>query len=327
MIVFLFRPSPQVPQPSIRAAKECFKASIFNIDMHWDQICKKSVDLTWIFTQSMFMALNTLLWTLSYPEIRMEHPKKDVENYLNTAQDAIYSASERWPGVGSALALYESLIEACLKAYDRTSETSNVVGSPSNRLSPASSQDILTPPPISTPSTIHSSLSSNRTGPDLDRASQFGYVFDQHSPSHSYSNPARPSLVRPVSQESAGLQDHGSAQTTSTLRSSVSFPESPYDATSPYNPLPSPLMYEQGLSTSQAPLSLAYHDQSYYLGSIGDQYSQYLHAQYIPQQPLDSLDLEQQTELMNNLESDVWSDIGLPLDQSATIFSGTTYSG
>jgi hypothetical protein len=55
MVVFLYRPSPQVPRPSLQAAIECFDACKFNIYMTRQQIETKSVDLTWIFTQAIFI--------------------------------------------------------------------------------------------------------------------------------------------------------------------------------------------------------------------------------------------------------------------------------
>ena len=79
MIVFLYRPSPQVPRPSLEAAQKCFDACEFNIYMQREQITKKNVDLTWIFTQSIFMAINTMLWSLSYVEVRHKHKREAVE--------------------------------------------------------------------------------------------------------------------------------------------------------------------------------------------------------------------------------------------------------
>lgn len=46
-------------------------------------------------------------------------------------------------------------------------------------------------------------------------------------------------------------------------------------------------------------------DPSYYLGSIGEQYSQYLHAPYNSEQAIQSLNEEQQIELMNSLEMEM----------------------
>ena len=118
MVVFLFRPSPQVPEPSTRAAEECFEASRFNIYAQKRQIESKSIDITWMFGQALFMAINTILWTLSYPSIRKAHPKAEVEQHLQAALEAIYIVSRKWPGVESALDLYMTLADTCLKAYE-----------------------------------------------------------------------------------------------------------------------------------------------------------------------------------------------------------------
>lgn len=312
MVVFLYRPSPQVPEPSIRAAEKCFEASRYNIYKQREQISTKSVDLTWIFTQSLFMALNTLLWALSYPEIRRQNPKSEVELHLHTAQEAIYWASERWPGVESALELYDTLIQACLKAYDGNSDASYVVGSPANKPATESLSDVATPPALSTPSTIHSSLSSTQTGPE-GNPSPFGYVADQEQfpftqrgydamveaqvgVSRAYSEPS--GTISIGSQPSSQIFDQSTPQPLYGVN--AQYQENPaFDPRSYNNRLPSPLNY--GLAPPPIPASLQY-DQSFYLGAIGDQYAQYLNSQYPPQETLDSLDLKQQSELMNTLE-------------------------
>ena len=130
MIVFLFRPSPQVPEPSLKAARHCFEAAQFNVRIQRQQINAKLVDLTWIFTQSLFMAVNTLLWALSYPIIRKEHPRAEVDKDLEIALEAIHLTSLKWPGVESALELYVTFVEACRKACDGDSEASYGIRSP-----------------------------------------------------------------------------------------------------------------------------------------------------------------------------------------------------
>ncbi|KAF2143634.1 uncharacterized protein K452DRAFT_224546 [Aplosporella prunicola CBS 121167] len=138
MIVFLFRPSPQVPRPSVRAAIHCYDACEYNIYMQRNQIETRSVELTWIFTQSIFMAINTMLWSLSYAEVRRMHSREDVERHLQVALEAIELASERWPGVASARALYQNLIEACLKIYEKKGDVPIAASSPSDSASAAS---------------------------------------------------------------------------------------------------------------------------------------------------------------------------------------------
>lgn len=119
MLVFLFRPSPQVPRPSIRAATLCYEACEFTIHEQRAQIANRSVEVTWIFTQAIFMAVNTMLWSISYAEVRREHSHREVRRHMDVALEAMAHASERWPGVESAIALYERLITACLQIFDK----------------------------------------------------------------------------------------------------------------------------------------------------------------------------------------------------------------
>jgi hypothetical protein len=131
MVVFMYRPSPQVPRPSLQAAFKCYDACEYNIYMHREQIDKKNVDLTWVFTQSLFMAINTMLWSLSYVEVRRKHGKEDVQKHLQVAMDAISLASLRWPGVASAVQLYSNLIHAVLKIYEKDGDVQVSATTPS----------------------------------------------------------------------------------------------------------------------------------------------------------------------------------------------------
>jgi hypothetical protein len=131
MVVFMFRPSPQCSTPSVEAAQRCFPACTWNIAMHRDQIRRGNVDMTWIFTQAMFMTINTILWTLSFEQIRQEHPREEVQQDLDVALECIKLASERWPGVISALELYKTLITACMRIYDQAGNVEISAASPS----------------------------------------------------------------------------------------------------------------------------------------------------------------------------------------------------
>lgn len=136
MIVFLYRPSPQVPNPSVSAALKVFEACRYNIYLQREQISLGNVDLTWIFTQAIFMAINALLWSLSFAEVRKQNPRQDVQKHLQTAMEAIRLGSERWPGVLSAIELYHDLISAILKAYDRDGDIPLQEATPSDSASP-----------------------------------------------------------------------------------------------------------------------------------------------------------------------------------------------
>ena len=295
MIVFLYRPSPQIPKPSVDAARRCFDASVFNVYMQRRQIASKSVDLTWAFAQSLFMALNAILWALSYPEIRREHPKAEVEKDINVAQEAIYLASQRWPGVESALELYDHLVVACLKVYDGLVDTPYIVDPASNKTSPASYSDAVTPPLLpsqyspSTPSIPKSSPHHNQKAPLLSAP---GYVeYDKGYGPRRSPTPSEHSLESsiPGSFRSAVSQQP-------SLHVSNPYPVAPYDPDSSYNSFPSVLSRQPHITSQSS------YNQN--LGAIGEQYSQYLHAPYVSRQPLLTLNGEQQMELMRNLEMD-----------------------
>lgn len=312
MLVFLYRPSPQIPKPSARAARICYKASIYNISMQINQIETKSIDLTWIFTQSLFMALNTVLWALSYKEIRDEHPLDEVELYVGMAREGIALASKRWPGVESALELYQYLIEACLKGYENDHGPLSL---PSNRPSPAPSQDVTTPPPLSSPSTVVSSISSSRTEYIGSSTSPFNYVADHDYQARSPALSAIPSSDSLQTLQSQPFQNASLQQ--SHVPFAAAYSSRFFDPTSIFNPLPPTFLGMQQWSpsgsttsaaetiaaTSGATGSYPAFDHDYYLGSIGDQYSQYFHAPYIPQDPIQSLSQEQQYMLLQKIES------------------------
>ncbi|POS84799.1 hypothetical protein EPUL_002556 [Erysiphe pulchra] len=137
MIMMLFRPSPQVPQPMTQSAIMCYDAAATNIQSINTQMKTAMVDITWVFVLTIFQALNTILWTTSYPEIRALHTKSELETNVEIALDTISRCQDRWPGTGAAAQLYSKLAQACLRSYD-------VEGTP-NSLSPSTSQDDFPP--------------------------------------------------------------------------------------------------------------------------------------------------------------------------------------
>ncbi|RDW94103.1 putative C6 transcription factor [Aspergillus mulundensis] len=331
MIIFMYRPSPQIPEPSVYAAQQCYESAVSNIFMHLDQINTGSVDLTWIFTQSLFMALNTLLWTLSYPEIRREHPLKEVEKNLEVALEGILKASDRWPGVRSAGMLYETLIAACLRAYN--TEESFVVHSPSNPSShatPASSQDVQSPPSMASPASTaasthsHNILAGGSSVADTTSAGTFSrgpsadpsFPFPQMNTSVSIPtdsvkalqpppwDPTVPPEATTEAQSSVGYD----APDTSLLPSS----DLNFDPTTPFNSFPSvvpglpgwdPNFSLSSITTADPmPFSSATADPMNWADAFGDQYSHYFNGDY----PTNSwrgrtLSQQEQLELMDSL--------------------------
>jgi hypothetical protein len=179
MIVFLFRPSPQIPKPSVRAAHECFKASAFNIKHQHKQMDNPTVDITWIFLQSLFMAVNTMLWSISYVDVRQEHPKEEVEKVLELGIDVMIRCTDRWPGSANASELYQRLWKALLRSYDQPPKMTDSSSSLSAN-SPASAVD------ANSPFSDHSGLmapsmtfSSPQRSQDGSLPPQFNYIFNE----------------------------------------------------------------------------------------------------------------------------------------------------
>lgn len=309
MIVFLYRPSPQVPEPSPPSAEKAYKASVFNVAMQREQIATGSIDVTWIFTQSLFMALNTILWSLSYPDIRRDHPIDEVRGHLDVALEAIMLAAQRWPGVESALLLYRSLVAACLKAYN--TDESYVVHSPSNpsnHATPSSTQDI-SPPAMSSPSSTTTSQShaAMRYNP-MDSKAQYA--------------------MHPLPPYASSSTTATTATTATSTTSTATTPELNYTGlVNPFNTFPTVVPGLPGWDPNFAMASttaghLAYVNAAVdpmmnWNGSIADQYSQYFNEPLpVPDWRGRTLSRQEQVELMASLESDI-PDVQTPFMREA----------
>lgn len=172
----MYRPSPQVTRPSARAASICFDSSAFIINLSGKQLENGVVDITWVFLLTVNMALNTLLWTTSYPEVRQARSREEVEELVNKALDVLDRCSERWPGTAAACQLYAVFSRACLLSYETRPESE-----------PQSASSFASPPAISEPQSSPDNYTpvSNPQLPYLNPP-QFGYVFD--SPPESMNN-------------------------------------------------------------------------------------------------------------------------------------------
>ncbi|KAJ6171126.1 hypothetical protein N7470_000193 [Penicillium chermesinum] len=340
IVILMYRPSPQIPEPSVNAAKICFEASTYNIVMHKEQMVTGSVDLTWIFTQALFMALNTILWTLSYPEIRKEHPVEEVQTYLDMALEVIVYSAERWPGVMSAYLLYRRLVTACLKAY--STDESFVVHSPSSHPTPTSSQGVMTPPAMSRPSSTTTSsfyAQSYRTAnPAMSSESaSTGTISRGQSADPPFSFPAStpPAHVEdfkipagvsappfgvnqpPVNLNQSPINPNtrASGATGAYGNTGVIYPDISVDPNTPYNAIPSVVPGLQGWDpnfslASTTASHLAYIDATvdpmHWTTTIEDQFSQYFHEPFpVPARRERTLSQQEQIELMASLEQDI----------------------
>lgn len=347
MIVMLYRPSPQIPEPSVDAARKCYDACAFNVRMHMDQMSTGSVDLTWASAQALFMAISTMLWTLSYPDIRIEHDIEEVKSYLQIALEAVAISAQRWPGCESALQLYKSLMTACLKAYD-TAE-SFVVHTPSTQPSPASVQDITTPPFISSPSaTSHHSVQtvvtaatttsdtekylSHSRGPSTEPLQKHTPVHEQsntpasqpssspiYMPSQAYS---LPSAQPPNKQLHRRNMHHGQHPNTQMY---AAYGDPNFDPATPFNTFPSVVPGLVGWDPNYAAVPVTSSsgyvsmnaDSTFWMGPFGDQYSQYSN-QPGPWRGR-TLSQEEQIELMDSLADNI-PDVSSMLMSDTTIY-------
>lgn len=339
IIVFLLRPSPQVPRPSIRAAVKCYEAAEYNIYLQKKQIETKAIDVTWIFTQTVFMAINCLLWTLSYSEIRQAHSREDVSNCLHVALEAIECASERWPGVLSAIEIYQYLIEACLKIYDKDGDIPIVVGSPSGSTSGTSTQDRSSRSRTTSPATTASNSIST---PEKANA-PFGYINYAHpfqlgseNAITSSAGPISSSVdVDPLSSSTSSLQQSEPGSTPGSQRFGSPHSNISYDPSSQFNPLPdtfneltgwNPLSQTSPQGRGRDEYGFPDPGLSGNLTSFNLSQDTYPLAESLYQQSWDinnrgaGLNHEQQNELMRNLEASGTDQIANMIEQSNAIF-------
>ena len=288
MVIFLHRPSPQIPEPSLRSAHQLFDAAVSNIGVQQKQIVAEPV-VTWIWTQSLFLALNTTLFCLSYPEVRSKHSRQEVQAHVCAARSAIILASQRWPGVESALELYDDLIAACLRAYDENKGSMQSAKSPSVEHSPVPSlRDVSTPRSLLDP--LDSSLAST--------ARQEGLA-PRSSPGTQYIDPEKSQRHKRSPDSDLESSSANSAPSIESLEYG-SFPRrqnGQFDLASLHASFP------PFLSSAMQPDMILYPDFVSSTGPIGYQYSQYMHTPYLPQKPLVALSEQQQIELMQDLET------------------------
>ncbi|KAI9801981.1 MAG: hypothetical protein M1825_003037 [Sarcosagium campestre] len=345
VIVFLFRPSPQIPHPSIRAATRCYDACAFNITMQRTQIEQKAIDISWVFVQGLCMAINTVLWTMSYPHIRRLHPQEEQENLLNTALDGLIRCSDRWPGVASAHSLYQKLVKASLKVYDQPSKPAQVNIRDNDKRSPTSFYDGSSPSAMSSLSNTTTTSSGSATMPS-DAASPFGYIFElpkaqeqpeplvtppikvEQTQSNQFLDTVNDPFIDPASAYDLFQSDNLAPFTTTCETSNTTAPAGPalslgqqmmISEPNPFDLAGTAQMSQYIQQTMQQPLDALPPLQGSLLNL--QQFSQ-LAPQQQQAPPHGSLSYAQQLELMDNLETDGMQDIGVLLDQGDRFLAG-----
>ena len=343
----MYRPSPQIPKPSARAAQQCYDAATFNVEVMKRQLETQIVDLTWIFTQSLFMSLNTILWSMSYPEIRHQHPQHEVRQFVSSALTAIDYATDRWPGVQSARQLYDNLIWGCFKAYDNDPSYVPSLYGPS----PTSTQEVPTSPSQAasySPASTHTAPPTGPTSPssfadsyaafsqsDVPAASQMESFMEQskNNVPRNLQQPKfeayhQPKLTQSMSQH---LPEFSSQQNDQAVPAAIQpiygLPDFDLDFGNLTDPLSIPVSQAWHSGSTLAPSGNVHFAQADvdmdkpWLGSFGDEYSRYTQQMYFPSsQQLQPLSEQQQTELMATLEQDQLPDVSKLVSESATFY-------
>jgi hypothetical protein len=340
MVCFLYRPSPQIPRPSAHAAVLCYDACEYNIHMTRKQIETKSVDMTWIFTQAIFMVVNVMLWSLSYSEVRRKHSREAVERHLLVALESIELASERWPGVASALELYQNLIGSCMRIYDKDGDVPISAGSPSDSASVVSSSLMEGINRSRTTSPATASTASVHT-PSENTQPPFGHLPLAHTqPLYNY-NPPQPNM-RPSSQSgslhTSPQQFVSQPYTDTSPKSSIdhNMPTFHYPQNSQYTPLPTtfvelpqwnptftmPPNDPYGFATANQPLTSPIYNENY-AAQQGFPMTDYLYPQWSQESRGTGLNHEQQIQLMQDFEANETGHIKEIIQQSHQLFRPT----
>lgn len=339
MVVFMYRPSPQVPRPSMQAAIRCYDACQYNIYMTQKQIESKSVDVTWIFTQAIFMCINTMLWTLSYSDVRKRHNREEVEQHLNVAMDSIRHASERWPGVQSAIGLYYNLVGACMRIFDKDGDVPISASSPSDTASVSNVVDGVNRSRTTSPATA--STASVSTPPDKPNA-PFGYLPNQNQQlfnfSDGQSSVPNPFSTSPNTQQtslhSSPQQPPSIAYTDLSPKTSmdVNIPIYSYPPTTQFSSLPTTFaelpqwhpsftMPAQDTynMTSMAMSSSPFYNEAY-AANQGYEVANYLNPVWSQDSRGTGLNQQQQMELMHDFETNEAKNIEMMIQQSHQLF-------
>jgi hypothetical protein len=152
----------------------CYDAASTNIKSLSKQMNTAMVDITWIFVLTLFQAINTILWTVSYDQVRSLHSKEELEENIDMALEIIVKCRERWPGTAAAEQLYSKLAKACLRSYD--SRGSQATSSLSAN-SPSSLTDANSPSASEHSSVAASSVIFSQK--PFQSPPQFNYVFNE----------------------------------------------------------------------------------------------------------------------------------------------------
>lgn len=118
MIIFLYRPSPQIPRPSLEATLLCYDAAVKNVLLEKRMFEEKRGEFTWAYLHQMYTGILAIIWAVYNREIRKLHSRDEVKGHINTQLSLLRALGHFWPGAETAADLFARLAAAALKNYD-----------------------------------------------------------------------------------------------------------------------------------------------------------------------------------------------------------------
>jgi len=116
--MFLYRPSPQIPEPSVEATLICYNSAARNVALQKKMFDNRSVDVTFVFIYQISMTITTMIWCCCLEEIRKVHKKETIKTHLDTSISVLSGLAYKWPGTEAAADVYQKLAKAALSSYD-----------------------------------------------------------------------------------------------------------------------------------------------------------------------------------------------------------------
>ena len=152
ILIFMYRPSPQIPSPSLEATLMCYDCAVANIHLERTMVEQRLVDLTWVFMHQIYTVTLTLIWTVYNPEIRRQHTAAEIHAHISMQITLLHSLDARWPGASAAANLFHRLARAALRNYEFDGRKSTSASPPPPRPPPPppppqSQNTFSTPPP------------------------------------------------------------------------------------------------------------------------------------------------------------------------------------
>ncbi|KAF8454189.1 fungal-specific transcription factor domain-containing protein [Terfezia claveryi] len=182
LIMFLYRPSPQIPEPSVEATLICYNSAARNVALQKKMFDNRSVDVTFVFIYQISMTITTMIWCCCSEEIRRVHKKETIKAYLDTSISVLSGLAYKWPGTEAAVDVYQKLAKAALSSYDEDEKKKKQT----------------TPPPIHQASSAsqngHTITTRSPTGPPLPQtisSKQSPCSETTASPNRSQSTPSQ----------------------------------------------------------------------------------------------------------------------------------------